>query len=665
MKQQYCQQLVALWLLLATLFLTACGGEDGPPDEATIKQAVNAANELVYEDQADLAIAKLEELQNQAPDNALVLESLAFAHSKAADPGMAALYFDQAYQLAPENHALALYAAQAHMESGNPEGAAATYQKYLEQNANDAAAWKELGHAQVELNRKQAALNAFLESFRQSREQPTHEEAALIGHLYHSVGNEAQAAKWYLQALRPGGAASDRMTAQLGLFDLALADQDWPRAIELMNQIEQEFPGELDTGPYANARSELIKWQNAQSALSQTTIAQSIDPNAEIPAGEMATEGIGEEVPASTVVQPPAPQTTTSEEDIFAALDNLPAVTDSSVSVTEEATVVEEIPDMTTVEQPAVGPDSTNIADARQDAASETITTTADGSVAVVDEYTSTGPNLGNLNDPNDPATAKMRPSEEMVDLTEEVQGGGTTTTTGEASVEPDDGALAATDIEVEETVTETATLTEDGGMTIQETTAVAIEEVDENGVTETIEEEATETTVAESETPDGGIIAIDLPDPNMTPAERAALAYEAGDYGTAIRFYRQALATGSNAEISYELSRAYYENRQYRESAAFAAEATRLEPNNVRYALNYLRSIQRTVNRDTLMRELVRAKERFPTNPDITLALGRAYEVIMGNTRNARFLYEEFIALAPEHPRADEIRAKLTRMPQ
>lgn len=641
-------------LLLATLFLAACGGKEGPPDEATIKQAVNAANELVYEGQAQLAINRLEELQQQAPTNPLVIEALAFAYAKLPDPGMAALYFDQAYQLAPDNASLALYAAQAHMDSGNPQGAADTYKKYLASNATDADAWKALARAHVDLNRKQDALNAFLESFRLSREQPTHEESALIGHLYHSVGNRAQAAKWYMQALRPGGAASDRLTAQLGLFDLALANQDWPRAIELMNQIEREFPGEIASGPYANARTELIRWQNAQNALSRTTIAQAIQPAGTMPTGETPASEVVEEVAATT---PPSPSAEISEEDFFAAMEDLPAVSSSAVSVTEEAAVVEEIPDMTTVD---ATPATEEIA-----TVTETITATSDGSVAVLPP---TGPALGNLNDPNDPALAKMRPTGPMIDLTEQVQEGAGST----SNAANDAGALDATDIEVaavEEITTVSEMDTPAGEATITETTAVAIAEIDAGGVTETVEtvEETVTESVASTDptTPDGGVIAIDLPDPNMTPAERAAMAYEAGDYDTAIRFYREALATQSSAELSYELSRAYYENGQFRESAAFAAEATRLQPNDVRYRLNYLRSIQRTVNRDALMRELVRAKEQFPTNPDITLALGRAYEVIMGNTRNARFLYEEFIVLAPEHPRADEIRNKLTRLPR
>jgi len=704
MKQPYCQQLAHLWLLLATLFLTACGGKEGPPDEATIKQAVNAANELVYDGQAQLAIQRLEELQTKAPNSPLVVESLAFAYAKLPDPGMAALYFDQAYQLAPQNSELALYAAQAYLESGNPKGAAETYRQYLDKNPTDAEAWKALGRAEMELRRSQDALSAFLEAFRQTRETPTHEEAAIVGHLYHAVGNTAQATKWYLQALRPGGAANDRLTAQIGLFDLALGQQEWARAVELMDQIEAEFPGKLDSGPYASARAELLKWRNAQSALAATTIAQNISeipaaeaPAGEIPASEVVSETV-EETVEETVPEPsiPAMEPEPTAEDFLALAENLPSVSASSVTVVEdEVSVTEEAVDES---EPEV----------------EVATITETTETVTIDMAASEPPtdaSLGNLNDPDDPATAKIRPSTAMVDLTEQVQSGSAVAPEPAADL----GALSATDIAsgsveevtvtavetVEETtdnasetsITET-TVTEmaaadDGAVTETQVTEIAITESTDGETTETIETEVAaitetsdgetvesiETTVAEVaqtsdratvETVEEGVIAIDLPDRNMPPAERASLAYDAGDYETAIRFYRQALAIdGESAEVSYELSRAFYQNRQFREASIYAAEATRLDSENVRYALNYLRAIQRTVNRDALMRELVRAKEKFPTNPDVTLALGRAYEIIMGNTRNARFLYEEFIALAPEHPRADEIRNKLTRLPR
>ncbi|GHB92249.1 tetratricopeptide repeat protein [Cerasicoccus arenae] len=632
MKQQYSTQLACLLVLLATLFLAACGGKERMPDEAAIQQALDAANELVYENQVDLAITRLEELEKQAPGNPLVIEAMAFAYAKQPDPAMAAIYFDQAYRMNPANADLALYAAQSHLENGDPKSAASAYGTYLKTNPDDAVAWKALASAEYELKRNQAALDAYLEAFRRSRQTPTHEEAAMVGHLYHAVGNSAQATKWYMQALRPGGAPTDRLTAQLGLFELALRAHEWPRANELMIQIESEFPGELAAGPYASSRTELIKWRTAQNALQEAALSQAVDtpPPSSIP------------VSGASTATSSAPQVSTNASNMLSTEDLLAASADMPVVVSSSNVAVP--PPPLSTEQAATTPKPTTTP------ATSTSTATSTTTSAIASATT-----LGNLTDPNDPALAKAFPTETMVDITAELQ-------THTPVVTTDAGALTATDVEITET-----TLSD----TAAEMTEVAITE------TETIETtdggeltvaEITETTSAAGETVTEtiGIIEIDPPDRNMTPAQRATLAYEAEDYVTAIRFYRQALATESNnAELSYDLSRAYFNNGQYREAEIYASEATRLSPNDVRFTLNYLRAIQRTMSREALMRELVRAKERFPNSPDITLALGRAYEVIMGNTRNARFLYEEFVTMAPNHPRTDEIRKKLEKLPR
>ncbi|WP_309385817.1 tetratricopeptide repeat protein [Cerasicoccus frondis] len=640
MKQQYRTQLARLWLLLAILFLTACGGKDGPPDEASIQQAISAANELVYENQVPLAIQRLEELEAKSPGNPQVIEALAFAYAKQPDPMMAALYFDQAFQLNPTNADLALYAASTHRESGNAKAATQAYRDYLELNPDDAAAWKALGQVEFEQKHTQAALDAYLEAFRRSRQTPTHEEAALIGHLYHSLNNRAQATKWYMQALRPGGAPADRLNAQLGLFEIALRDKQWPHAADLMDQIEKEFPGELSSGPYASARQELLKWRSAQNALRGTIGASAPPPVVEEPVAEAPAVAEAETVEMT-------------EEELLAASAAAPAVVAENVTVVTEVTAVEETPTAVDTNIAATPTESVSVATNEG-----VITPTASGDLVVSNTDSEEPPaatSLGNVNDEPDLVMAKAlpTPSVEELDLTEEMQAPPT------VDMAEDEGAL-----EVDEVTIATA----DAEAPTEETVA----EVKEVKITRTPDGGVEVTTVDAQELADGeieveqGRIEIDPPAPNMSPADRAKLAYEAEDYMTAIRFYREAIASDyRNAELAYNLSRAYYNNGQYREAEIYASEATRLAPNDVRYTLNYLRAIQRTMSRDALMRELVKAKERFPNSPDITLALGRAYEVIMGNTRNARFLYEEFVQMAPNHPRAADIQAKLQTLPR
>lgn len=676
MKQKFRNQLVRQWLLLATLFLAACGGKEGPPDDATIKQAVAAANELVYENQAELAIQKLEALEAQAPGNSIVIEALAFAYAKRPDPGMAALYFDQAFQLNPSNTDLALYAGQGYLESGNPEAAAKAYRNYLKAAPDSPMAWKALATAELALKRNQAALDAYLESFRRSRAQPTHSESATVGHIYHTLNNKTQARKYYLQALRPGGDASDRLTAQLGLFEMALSEQQWAYAAELMDQIDREFPGELAAGPFAPARAELIKWRNAQTALQSPTVAQAITGVAS-PTGEsVALADVTDTTETVAVVEETPAMVTFSEEDLLAASEAAPAVTPEEVSVTTGDTTGQAAAIVT--ETAAV---VTETAEAATGAAAD-VDTTVDETTTVVAGTSGASGSLGNLADPGDPAAAKAQDvaAAEMVDLTEEVQLTETpasetievvtnATVVTETIATTADGAVTATVDTITERIDETATMSTTGALTADD---IEVTETIEE-TTETIEPDGAITVTSVGERREGAettaiatletVATEEAPPTIMTDAELAKESFDAGDYPNAIRYYRRALAYGDTAELSYDLSRAYYANGQFRESEIYAAEATRLDPNNVRFVLNYLRAIQRTSNRDRMMSELVRAKEKFPNNPDITLALGRGYELLVGNTRNARFLYEEFVTMSPEHPKVPEIQQKLATM--
>ncbi len=149
------------------------------------------------------------------------------------------------------------------------------------------------------------------------------------------------------------------------------------------------------------------------------------------------------------------------------------------------------------------------------------------------------------------------------------------------------------------------------------------------------------------------------------TPFDRARELREEGKLADAIHLYRRALAeVPDNPDGWFELSRTYYDRENFTEAEIAASEAMRREPSNVRYTLQFLRSVQRGQPSDRFMRELARAKERFPQSPEVTLALAQGYEMIQQNHRNARILYEEFIRLAPDHPRREFVEERLQRLP-
>ncbi len=199
-----------------------------------------------------------------------------------------------------------------------------------------------------------------------------------------------------------------------------------------------------------------------------------------------------------------------------------------------------------------------------------------------------------------------------------------------------------------------TATVAETGATTPTNTGEEVAPTPLANGSTGTT---ATTTTVTET------VVEVAAPPPVSPQSlrERADLAYEAGNFAEAIRLYQAALAEEPDAApVYYGLSRAYYESKQWPQAELYASEAKRLNPGDLRYTVNFLRAIQRTQSSERLMAEMIRAKERFPDSPDITLALARGYERLYNNRRNAIFLYQEFLTLAPAHPQAEDIRRHL-----
>jgi tetratricopeptide (TPR) repeat protein len=129
---------------------------------------------------------------------------------------------------------------------------------------------------------------------------------------------------------------------------------------------------------------------------------------------------------------------------------------------------------------------------------------------------------------------------------------------------------------------------------------------------------------------------------------ERGENAREAGEPEAAVKAYRQALTQKPGmARAWLGLSRAHLLAGDMERAEFPALEAIRTGGSNVDFTLNYLEILQETGTARELLRELEKAKDRFPTSPAITLALASAYENIARNRRAAAYLYREFMTMA------------------
>lgn len=155
--------------------------------------------------------------------------------------------------------------------------------------------------------------------------------------------------------------------------------------------------------------------------------------------------------------------------------------------------------------------------------------------------------------------------------------------------------------------------------------------------------------------------------------AAQARTAFEAGDYPRSASLYRRALALdGEQASYAYGASRADFERGAMEDAEIMASEAVRLHQaaanregfdEQPRYTLHYLRVLQRTRPSHTVLVQLFEARKRFPQDPTLTLSLAEAFDRLDTGGAEARAMYEEFLRIAPFHPRANEVRNRLAQI--
>jgi len=154
-------------------------------------------------------------------------------------------------------------------------------------------------------------------------------------------------------------------------------------------------------------------------------------------------------------------------------------------------------------------------------------------------------------------------------------------------------------------------------------------------------------------------------PPPAPTPLELARTARAAGDYPAAIQAYKRHLVGDDrDPEVWLELSDTYLLNGQSSWATATASEAMRRAPGDPRFVLHYFRAAQQTLPRQRLLEEMERAYRVFPDNPEVVLALARAYDELEGNERNAGMLYLRFLDIAPpSHPEYAAVQQALRQL--
>ncbi len=255
---KYFEKCRAVMFLLATcMVFTGCA-----EPELTLEESLRLVNQHLEAGRTAQAINLLRTLDTKFPGRVEVLELLSFLHAEKQNHTLAARYFARAAHASPNRLEFLLYAAQSHRLADNPHSAVRQYLLYLESSPGDASVWKTLGELQQELGDINAAINAYLESY---RHQANGEIAVRLGMLFDQADNRPQSESWYQTALRLKDGTGD--TALLGLLELAIKQKDFTTAETLVEKLDEDYPDRLDVSPLASKRLELKQWRAQQDAL--------------------------------------------------------------------------------------------------------------------------------------------------------------------------------------------------------------------------------------------------------------------------------------------------------------------------------------------------------------------------------------------------------------
>jgi len=157
--------------------------------------------------------------------------------------------------------------------------------------------------------------------------------------------------------------------------------------------------------------------------------------------------------------------------------------------------------------------------------------------------------------------------------------------------------------------------------------------------------------------------------EPYIAPENEAELlliqaqqAIADGDVPSAIRMSWDSInKRPDNPAGWFILSRAYVKYNQNLNAESAALESMRLNPNNKKIVMNYLGILQRSRGANRFHEELLKAYQRFSSDPDFILALARSFARIKNDPENAAALYRRFLDLSTDEEKVREVRQEMS----
>lgn len=588
-----------LTAFLTLILLTGCS----TPEEKKSDRIAEAL-ELSQAGGHAAAIEILEALIAEYPNDLEILTSMGQVYTDEGDHTMAAFFLEQAHLQAPDDVELLFQAYRSLRAADQPAGH--LLEKLAEQapDAMNGELWARLGQNRQDANQLQPALNAYLKSTESGSANP--ETAAAIGRLYMQIGNLPQAEAWLERAADNDD--PNALTALFGLLEIKLRQKDWPGAETTLAQLDNQFPGAVEASQWKQARQELIRWRAAQDAMQARLAQAAAEKKAEATRAEAEAEAEAADTPSGAGAPGTVANTGTGNEDPAASADASGA-SEGKAQIVADLEAAEAMANAPAIEMP----DSAALA-------AQAAQTSTNGAGVRFD------PNIAI--EPADPdisfqvefdQAGQADPTTYAVETTEPVG-----FPRPPEQLEPPEPPALPAPLELNDAADLRGAL---GGRLTPDRSTTSPSSIEEL-----------------------------LADAELAERDR--------DFKSAIRKYWAAISiSNQRPDVWNLLSRAYLIDGQINNAETSALEAVRMAPREVAYTLDYLRVAQRSKNADAFLSDLETAYDRFPSSPEITLSLARAYERISQDTETARSLYRRFIDIAPNHPLVPEARAAVARL--
>lgn len=548
------RQRISRTLTLAALVVFPIASGCGPnePDPA---EAVARAGRQLDLGNTQGALDILQAYEERKPGNPQVVEQLAFAWSQKGDLRMAAHFFQKLAELRPDQPDALLFAAQSLQQAGDAEGAMVTYQQYLAKKPDDVGACMTFASIAAANGRTDAAIGQYTYVY---GIKPSADVALSLGTLYLKKADMQQAALWFERAK-----AEKPQEYSLGMLEVAMRSQNYPRAENLIAQIKNAYPGVLEASALKDAPATIDRWHEK--------IAE------EKKASAAATLQAGKQEKAET---PKSAEASSPAEVVIIPVESVERVESDGYLSKKAAVAIEE---------------------AREQHDESLVVTQAQAAEAAITPL------------PDDAANIVAKTAEEIppVPLAAPV-----VITPAEPKTEPLSIPLPSTPSP--ESVT---------------------------GVRKSVPPPIAKAV------PTNIPPAVAHPEPpsmadTLDEARKTAMA---GKLEEAARLYQTVLAKRPSAVAWNEFSVLSVNMGRPGQAMAASLEATRIDPFNLDYAIQYLSVVEKVYDQRRVMSELLVMRKRFPESPVIALALARAYWQVDGNAGMARYYYDQYLNRAPK----------------